>query len=84
MGYIQHRHRVGVLQWPVAESDSYPDGGVVLISLTKAEIRQRRWVKQRISYLEDDVARMNEIVRKRLSVLEHLLVRDLPSESEQD
>ncbi len=55
-------------------------GGVVLISLTKAEIRQRRWVKQRISYLESDVARMQEIIAKRLSVLEHLLVRDLPEQ----
>lgn len=50
-------------------------GGVVLIALTKAEIRQRRWVKQRIAYLEDDVARWQEIIAKRLSVLEALLRR---------
>ncbi len=48
------------------------------MALTKNEIRQRRWVKQRIAYLESDVARMQEIIAKRLSVLEHLLVHDLP------
>ncbi len=58
------------------------DGGVVLIALTKAEARQRRWVKQRIAYLEDDVARWQSIIAKWLSVLEHLLVRDLPTKDE--
>ncbi len=54
------------------------------MALTKNEIRQRRWVKQRISYLESDVRRMQEIISKRLSVLEHLLVRDLPPKDEGD
>ncbi len=53
---------------------------MVLIALTKAEIKQQRWVKQRISYLESDVARWQEIIAKRLSVLEHLLIRDLPEQ----
>ncbi len=54
------------------------------MALTKAEARQQRWVKQRLAYLESDVVRWQEIIAKRLSVLEHLLVRDLPARDEAD
>lgn len=46
---------------------------MVLVALTKAEIRQRRWVKQRISYIESDNARIIKLLSDRISDLEFLL-----------
>ncbi len=45
------------------------------MALTKAEIRQRRWVKTRIGYLESDNARIIKLLSDRISELEHLLLR---------
>ncbi len=47
---------------------------MVLVALTKVEIRQRRWVKQRISYLESDNARIVKLLSDRISSLEELLI----------
>jgi len=43
------------------------------MALTKAELRQRRWVKQRISYLESDNGRIIKLLSDRVSDLENLL-----------
>ena len=44
------------------------------MAITKAEAKQRRWVKQRIGYLESDNARIVKSIHQRLSDLEVLLL----------
>ncbi len=46
------------------------------MTLTKAETRQRRWVKTRIGYLESDNARIVKLLSDRISSLEDLLLRN--------
>ena len=44
------------------------------MALTRNEVRQRRWVKTRIGYLESDNARIVKSLSDRISALEDLLV----------
>ncbi len=44
------------------------------MALSKELLRQRRWVKQRIAYLESDSARIVKLLSDRVSELESLLL----------